>query len=430
MKKINYLDTLPITMWLLVSIYSMFQFFLQTAASPIVKPLMHQLQTNATGIAIISSCFYYTYVTMQIPVGLIVDRFSARKVQSFTCFGLALTCFSFAFSHTFWSAFISRICQGFFSSFAFIGMLTVVRDWFPQKRFALMISLAEVVGMLGTAVCAVLLSFIVLHWGWRLGFNLCGIVVVILAVLLWFNLKDKTPELHNKDKMNNITPTTNILIQLKSILSNKQVWVCGIYGGLMMTVITIYCNLWGVPYFLHAYHYNLFYTSIIVSSALVGVAVGAPLFSILINYFACQKLMMIGSLFAGIIAFMLLYIHRLPYFILMLFSFIFGMMASTYLLTFSQSKKYVQTINHSGTMGFVNMLVMSSAAIFQPVIGVMLGKGHIEHHRVIYYFSDYERALVVLPLSFFLAFVLCFFMKENSEVMTENLNFAQYVNEV
>ena len=67
--------------WLLWSLGAVFSFmgcFMRISPSVITKELMVDLQANTAAIGGLSAYFYFAYTAMQVPVGVIVDRFGTR----------------------------------------------------------------------------------------------------------------------------------------------------------------------------------------------------------------------------------------------------------------------------------------------------------------------------------------------------------------
>ena len=89
------------------------------------------------------------YALMQVPVGLLVDRFGPRRVMLTGTLILTLAQFSFAFADSYPWALSSRFFVGIGDAMTFVCVLRLVTSWFPTRRIPLMTQLTGVLGQLG-----------------------------------------------------------------------------------------------------------------------------------------------------------------------------------------------------------------------------------------------------------------------------------------
>ncbi|WP_309567576.1 MFS transporter [Coxiella-like endosymbiont] len=113
---------------------------------------MKSFSLSAFGGGILASSYYYIYVMLQTPAGLLIDRFGPRRLLSLGALICAFGCLLFGSAHLLIWAIIGRLLMGFGAAFAFVGSLNVIAKWFPPKRFVLMAAVAETIGMSGTLV--------------------------------------------------------------------------------------------------------------------------------------------------------------------------------------------------------------------------------------------------------------------------------------
>src|SRR5437762_1614551 len=78
----------PFLMWLFPVLFFAYQFILRLWPSLMMHQIMQQFAIDATGFGLLAALYYYGYSGMQIPVAMMLDRFSARYV----IFGGAVLC--------------------------------------------------------------------------------------------------------------------------------------------------------------------------------------------------------------------------------------------------------------------------------------------------------------------------------------------------
>jgi sugar phosphate permease len=66
-------------LWGLAAFFYFFEYFLRVAPSVMVPQLMETFSVDATAIGTLSAFYFYIYAPMQIPVGVLTDRYGARN---------------------------------------------------------------------------------------------------------------------------------------------------------------------------------------------------------------------------------------------------------------------------------------------------------------------------------------------------------------
>ncbi len=92
-----------------------------------------------------SGAYYYVYVVLQTPAGMLIDRFGARLILSLGALVCALGCGLFTVSHAIWITDVGRILMGGGSAFAFVGTLYLIGNWFPAAYFGMMLGLSDLI---------------------------------------------------------------------------------------------------------------------------------------------------------------------------------------------------------------------------------------------------------------------------------------------
>ena len=95
------------------ALFVFFQMVLQTFPSVMREGLVVDFSLNEAGFGGLSSSFYYPYILLQIPAGILVSRFGARSVLIVGALLCTVASFVFAMSHTANVAELTRILMGF-----------------------------------------------------------------------------------------------------------------------------------------------------------------------------------------------------------------------------------------------------------------------------------------------------------------------------
>ncbi|MER8183247.1 MFS transporter [Kitasatospora sp. NPDC094015] len=142
---------------------------------------------GASALSTFSILQVLVYAAMQIPVGLLVDRFGPRRVLMLGVLLMSLGQLAFAFSTSFGPALGSRAVLGCGDAMTFISVLRVSARWFPAAQNPLVAQLTGLAGMGGNLVTTVVLARALHQEGWTFSFGaiaLAGTAVLALVLLL------------------------------------------------------------------------------------------------------------------------------------------------------------------------------------------------------------------------------------------------------
>ncbi|MFC5665857.1 nitrate/nitrite transporter [Kitasatospora misakiensis] len=141
---------------------------------------------GASALSTFSILQVLVYAAMQIPVGVLVDRFGPRKVLLLGVLLLSTGQLAFAFSDAFGPALASRAVLGCGDAMTFISVLRIAARWFPAAKNPLIAQLTGLAGMSGNLVTTVVLAQALRSEGWTPTFAtiaLLGTAVFALVAL-------------------------------------------------------------------------------------------------------------------------------------------------------------------------------------------------------------------------------------------------------
>lgn len=233
--------------WCAAALFTVFQLFLEMLTNTMVNGLMISFHINHAGVGILSSTFFYTFLAMQIPVGILLEKYKTNIILAFTCAGCGIGCLLFSQANSFAFACISRFVMGGFAAFGFLGLLKVTSVWFPSRMFPLMIGFSQFLVMIVTAFGEPLAAHYVSHYGWREVMAIAGYTALIIALILYVIVK------HNMPKQMIVYSNRTILNKIVEVITNKQCWFANIFGFGMFSVAITFSALWGLSFLMAVY---------------------------------------------------------------------------------------------------------------------------------------------------------------------------------
>ncbi|ALA24842.1 MFS transporter [Piscirickettsia salmonis] len=399
--------------WLMACIFGIYQFSLQSVGGLMTHELMRGFDLNAVSVSYVLSSFFYVFLIMQIPAGLILDRYAKCYILPTAAALCAIGCFIFASAdHLSWLI-IGRMCTGIGGAFGFIGILSAARSYFPLRFFAVIVGISECIGFLGTALGEHSFAMLLQGIGWRGAMNAVGVIGVVVSLGLLIALHPKVAPKHDYSPP---VKGESVWSHLRVIVHEPCQWLVGVISFCLFSLISVFAALWGAPALARIYNLNLSDAALSVSAIFIGIAIGASLMGSVAHSARLQPMaMMIGSFIAAIfMAVIIFYPRYLNFSGLLVLLVLTGIASSGYVICFAFSGQIAAPGAGSASVGFVNMITMSAALIMQPVMGSLIGLHgplNVIDGSPIYAIADYQRGGGVIVVLFVLAFFASAFLQ-------------------
>jgi sugar phosphate permease len=405
----------PWLVCMLGALFYCYEYYLRIAPSVMSADLMHAYGLSAAAFGNLAAFYYYAYTPMQLPVGIMMDRFGPRRLLVVAILACALGSYLFTLTSHLAVAQLGRFLVGFGSAFAFVGVLKLTTLWLPPERFAFMSGFATALGSMGAIIGDISLSALVARLGWQTTIHFAAAAGLILALIIYWVIPNRRAHerVYNEQRS---ASYSQLVTGLLTLLKNRQIWLNGIIGGLIYIPTTAFAELWGIPYLEQAYHYANLDAASTIAMIFLGWVVGAPLMGLLSEKIKLRrKPMTIGSLVAAVLIALVLYLPGLPHWLVSVMLFIFGIFSSSQIIVFAIGRENSSLALAGTTVALTNLFVMLSGVIFQPIIGILLDKhwsGTVIAGMPYYNLADYQFALSILPIGLILACCLTLFLRE------------------
>jgi MFS family permease len=188
-------------------------YLFRTINAVMAAPLATELGLGADDLGLLTSVYFLTFAAAQIPIGILLDRYGPRRVQSVLLLVAAVGSTLFAVSDHFLMLLLGRALIGLGVASAMTAGLKALVLWFPGDRVPLLNGLMVMLGALG-AVTATLPADLLLDWiGWRELFGLFAALTAASAVIIYLIVPEATP-----------VPNGAVAAGLKKVYADPRFW--------------------------------------------------------------------------------------------------------------------------------------------------------------------------------------------------------------
>ena len=387
-----------------------YAFVQRVSPSIMTDELMREFAVGGAALGSLSAFYFYAYASIQLPVGMMTDRFGPRKLMSFSAALCALASVTFALSDSLLMASLGRALIGGTVAFAFVGTLAIAGYWFKPAQYAMLAGLLQTVGMSGGIFGQAPLRQLVEGIGWRDSMNVLAAVALLLALLLFLLV----PKRSSEQKRHPSEPS--ILQGLYAVTSNPQTWICAIIGFGMTSSMLALGALWGVPWLSSVFGFSKTGAAAITSMIFVGWALFSPFWGWLSDRIGRRNIIhRFGSVIVLTALALLIFATPANTLLLTTLMFVIGASGSAMTVCFGSVRELNDIRYISTSLGLVNMFVVGSGAVMQPTIGWLLDLGWdgalVDGARV-YSGEAYRNALFSLLGVNLAALIAGFFLRE------------------
>ncbi len=388
---------LPWSIWAFGSAFLFYKYLLQVTPSILVDYFQHSFHLNAQGMGHFAAFYFYAYMLMQFPSGLLLDRYPVRRILPLAIVVCALGLALMSQRQSLALAEAGRFLIGVGGAFSALGTMKCITLYFQPQQFSLAASLMMTFGMLGAVGGQAPLAYYMQHVGIEQGLQHCVLIGLILAGGMYAILSLSKPT-------KKISKTPIQLKQaIKRLLSSRQCWLISLYSGLAFMPISAFSGLWGVPFIQAKTGLSKVVASGLISYSLIGFAIGCPLSGTLSQKLKCRKpLMCLGTSLGLLFLCLTIWSPITQVSWLSLLLFLYGFFTSFFFISFTVIKEINPLTLSGAAIGFINTFDAIFGAISEPLIGHLVDQT-----------KNYPTALILLPLAMCISLILLTGVKES-----------------
>jgi sugar phosphate permease len=408
------------TVWGLGALLYVIAFYQRVAPAVLTHELMAEFSLGAAALGNLSAFYFYSYVAVQIPTGILADKFGPRRLLTIGAAVTAIGTLVFALAPTVMVANLGRLLIGASCGVAFVGMMKLATHWLPTKLFALASGMALATGIAGAVFAGVPLREMATAFGWRNVMIFSAVFTALLAIATWWIVRDdpveKKYDSYFEHGHDDTKKKISVIDGLKRVLSYRNTWLLSLIPGGAAGPIITFAGLWGVPYLVTHRGLTTKEAAMIASAMMIAWAFGGPVLGTLSQKLGRRKPFYILScvmLVAGWAT--VIFFPMLPFMFLIPVLLVIGFFSGMMIIGFAFAKESVPAQLGGTVSGVANMGVMLGPMLLQPLVGWMLDKnwhGAMKDGARIYDLAAYQSGFILMLCWTALSMLLILLTKE------------------
>lgn len=403
---------------LTAGLFFFYEFIQMNLFNTINTDLREAFQLDAIEIGQLFSMYFYANFIFIFFAGNLLDRYSTRRLLIAALSVSTLGAFIFSMALQYWVAALGRFLVGAGAAFCFLSCIRIASRWFPPHRMALVTGVVVTMAMLGGMIAQVPFAWLTEAVGsWRTALYINSFLGVAIIIAIFFIVQDRPPDAGKEvQEDNQHLEELGLWRCIRLAAFNPQNWFGGLYTSLMNLPVFILGGLWGVLYLTTVHHLTQDQAQWATSFFFIGVIFGSLAFGWYSDHIERRVLpMIIGAIASIAVIAVLMYVPNLSVnMVIFLFAMI-GFTTSSQVLTYPTIAELNPSFLTSTAVSIDSLCIMSSGFIVPPFFGWLME--HVGTHEVVdgvsvYTASNYNFAMLIIPISFLLALGISFLIRE------------------
>ena len=225
--------------------------FLRTALAVIAPEMTRDLGLSAEALGLLTGAFFIASAIMQIPVGILLDRFGPRRVVPGLLGVTVAGALLFASAHSVALLIAGQFLIGVGCSGVFMGGLVTISRWYPRDRFATVASIALAISNIGPVLSGTPFAAVTQAIGWRGAYDGIALVTAALAGIVYLAIRDAPPghPFHSRAAESFVSAFRNV----GHVLRDRRIFGVLAIGFVVYSSTIAIRGLWAGPYLADVY---------------------------------------------------------------------------------------------------------------------------------------------------------------------------------
>lgn len=230
--------------------------------------MIADLGWDKSDIGMMGTLFYLTYGCSKFISGMISDRANPRYFMGIGLIAIGIINICFGLSSSILAFTLLWVANAWFQGWGWPACSKLLTTWYSRSERGLWWSCWNTAHNVGGAFIPLLVGFLTLHYGWRYGFFIPGIIAIVIGIGLCWRLRNKPTAMglpsvglwrHDYLEIaqeNEGIGLTQRQILFKYVFTNKYLWLLAM-SYILVYIVRTAINDWGNLYLTEQHHYSL-----------------------------------------------------------------------------------------------------------------------------------------------------------------------------
>ncbi len=267
----------PLTSWLIwltAAVVYLLAVFHRTSLGVAGLDAAERFGVGSAALATFTVLQIGVYAAMQIPTGVLVDRFGPRRVLTGALLFLGLGQVLLALAHTYAVALVARGVLGLGDALTFVSVLRLAANHFPGRQYMLVTALTGTLGFVGNLAATLPLTLLLAGPGWTPTFLVAGLVTLVFTAAVTLRVRDTPTSRTAASPSESLSEVTAQLREALRVPGTRLGFWTHFSAPFSQNVMVL---LWGVPFLVDGQGYPATTASSLLAVFVVGAMVSGPL---------------------------------------------------------------------------------------------------------------------------------------------------------
>lgn len=208
-------------------------------------PAAAQFHASAAALGALVVFQVMVYAAMQIPMGVLLDRFGPRVLLVIGALLMMTGQFTVAQAEVLNVAYFGRVLVGIGDAASFVCMIRLVQDWNPPTRAGRLQMMMTNIGQFGQILAAIPFAILLAFAGWQTAFNVAAMVALLSGVIIFTVIRVDAPKgVSHHDGLTIKDSIKQLGVNIRFSGARMCFWIMFV----SQSSGTVFALFWGVPF--------------------------------------------------------------------------------------------------------------------------------------------------------------------------------------
>lgn len=334
-------------------------------------PASEKFHVSASALGALVVFQVMVYTIMQIPVGVLLDRFGAKSLLILGAGLMAIGQLVVAHADVIQTAYLGRLLVGIGDSFSFVSMVRLIYEWNDSKRASRLQQFMTNIGQGGQIISAIPFAILLAQAGWQNAFSVAAMFALLSAVLVAILIGKNSPH-EIKHAAMSIRKSVSLLVENIRFSGTRMCfWIMFV----SQSSGTVFALFWGVPFLIKGQGQNSTFASTMLFAQFAIALIGGVILgwiSVHRSNWRVRIFLTVG--FAQVASWVVLGLlpGKAPTWALLAVVFTIAMGAPTSMIAMDFSKQIISAERRGSANGFINVGGHLASFIMMALAGFAL----------------------------------------------------------